>query len=199
MASSSSTTIPSSSSPVTLSSTLSLPKSCTKQTANKIKNLVEYSYVLESAQITESSLPLISPYHLYKKPSSFTKTIKTLISTKRPSPKEYIQSSRLDQCALKATAAEQYVALEIPLELITTWKREGYIHLHLGGVRLILTLHGRKGLPLTARIALLDTRFKQYQHAIIGTVLTTLYAESALLTFYPRFNFKELNKSLQPK
>ena len=102
--------------------------------------------------------------------------IKTLISTKRPHPKEDIQSSRLDQCALQATTAQQYVTLEIPSELISTWKREGYTHLHLGGVRLILTLHGRKGLPATARIALLDTRFKQYQHAIIGTVLTTLHA-----------------------
>ena len=63
-----------------------------------------------------------------------------------------------------------------------------YTHLHLGGVRLILTLHGRKGLPVTARIALLDTRFKQYQHAVIGTILTTLHAGSVLLTFYPNFN-----------
>ncbi|KAH9680157.1 hypothetical protein KPL71_026445 [Citrus sinensis] len=44
------------------------------------------------------------------------------------------------------------------------------------------------GLPVTARIALLDTRFKEYQHAVIGTVLTTLHAGSVLLTFYPNFN-----------
>ena len=203
MASSSSATPASSSSPVTLSSTLSLPKSCTKQTASKIENLVEYSYVPEYVQINESFLPLISPYHLYKK-SSFTRSIKTLISTKwsvpitciRPHSKEYIQSSWLNQCALQATTAEQYVTLEIPSELISAWKREGYTHLYLGGVRLILTLHGRKGLPVTARIALLDTRFKQYQHAIIGTVLTTLHAGSALLTFYPNFNLTLLDSNL---
>ncbi|KAH9744135.1 hypothetical protein KPL70_003561 [Citrus sinensis] len=68
------------------------------------------------------------------------------------------------------------------------WKREGYTHLHLGGVRLILTLYGRKGLPVTARLALLDTRFKEYQHVVIGTVLTTLHARSVLITFYPNFN-----------
>ncbi|KAH9769356.1 hypothetical protein KPL71_011966 [Citrus sinensis] len=95
----------------------------------------------------------------------------------RPVPKEYIQSSRLDQCALQASQSEQYVTLEIPSDLVENWKREGYTHLHLGGIRLILTLHGRKGLPVTARIALLDTRFKQYQHAVIGTVLTTLHAD----------------------
>ncbi|KAH9649294.1 hypothetical protein KPL70_025932 [Citrus sinensis] len=140
------------SNPVTLSSTLSLPKSCTSHTANKIENLVEYSYIPESAQI------------------------------------KYIQSSRLDQCALQATSAKQYVTLEIPSELISNWKREGYTHLHLGGIRLILTLHGRKGLPVTVRIAMLDTQFKQYQDAVIGTVLTTLHVGSVLLTFYPNFN-----------
>ncbi|KAH9698014.1 hypothetical protein KPL71_023837 [Citrus sinensis] len=64
-----------------------------------------------------------------------------------------------------------------------------YTHLHLGDIRLILTLHGRKGLPVTARLAMLDTRFKQYQDAVIGTVLTTLHAGSVLLTFDPNFNF----------
>ncbi|KAH9769466.1 hypothetical protein KPL71_012011 [Citrus sinensis] len=176
------------SNPVTLSSTLSLPKSCTSHTANKIENLVEYSYIPESAQISESSYPLLSPYQLYKRPSSFTRSIRTLISTPRPHPKEYIQSSHLDQCSLQATPAEQYVTLEIPSELISSWKREGYTHLHLGGIRLILTLHGRKGLPVTARLAMLDTRFKQYQDVVIDTVLTTLHAGSVLLTFYPNFN-----------
>ncbi|KAH9680124.1 hypothetical protein KPL71_026424 [Citrus sinensis] len=166
------------SNPVTLSSTLSLPKSCISYTANKIENLVEYSYIPESAQINESSYPLLSPYQLYKHPSSFTRSIRTLISTRRPHPKEYIQSSRLDQCSLQATPAEQYVTLEIPSDLISNWKREGYTHLHLG----------RKGLPVTARIAMLDTRFKQYQDAVIGTVLITLHAGSVLLTFYPNFN-----------
>ena len=65
--------------------------------------------------------------------------------------------SRLDQCALQATSAE---TLEIPSKLISNWKRDGYTHLHLGGIRLILTLHGRKELPVTTRIAMLDTRFK---------------------------------------
>ncbi|KAH9801869.1 hypothetical protein KPL71_001186 [Citrus sinensis] len=142
----------------------------------------------ESAQINESQFPILSPYNLYKQKTSFTRSIRTLISTKRPLPKEYIQSSRLDQCALQASQSEQYVTMEIPSDLVANWKREGYTHLHLGGVRLILTLHGRKGLPVTARIALLDTRFKEYQHTVVGTVLTTLHAGSVLLTFYPNFN-----------
>ncbi|KAH9698061.1 hypothetical protein KPL71_023864 [Citrus sinensis] len=132
-----------------------------RTTALNIENLVEYSYIPESAQINESQFPVMSPYHLYKQKTSFTRSIKTLISTKRPLPKEYIQSSRLDQCAFQASQREQYVTMDIPTDLVTSWKREGYTHLHLGGVRLILTLHGRKGLPVTARIALLDTRRSQ--------------------------------------
>ncbi|KAH9716890.1 hypothetical protein KPL71_021625 [Citrus sinensis] len=186
--STSSSTPSSSSSHISLSSTLSLPKSCSKHITSKIENLVEYSYIPESAQINESQFPVMSPYNLYKQKTSFTRSIRTLISTKRPLPKEYIQSSRLDRCALQASQSEQYVTLEIPPDLVANWKREGYTHIHLGGVRLILTLHGRKGLPVTTRIALLDTRFKQYQHDVIGTVLTTLHADSVLLTFYPNFN-----------
>ena len=47
--------------------------------------------------------------------------------------------------------------------MISTWKREGYTHLHLGGVRLILTLHGRKGLPVTASSNLATTLKVQIQ------------------------------------
>ncbi|KAH9752107.1 hypothetical protein KPL71_014564 [Citrus sinensis] len=107
-----SSTSTSSSSHISLSSTLSLPKSCSKHITSKIENLVEYSYIPESAQINESQFPIMSPYNLYKQKTSLTRT----------------------------------------------------------------------------RIALLDTRFKEYQHAIIGTVLTTLHAGSVLLTFYPNFN-----------
>ncbi|KAH9658047.1 hypothetical protein KPL70_023335 [Citrus sinensis] len=183
-----SSTSTSSASHISLSSTFSLPKSCSKHKTSKIENLVEYSYIPESAQINENQFPIMSPYNLYKQKTSFTRSIRTLISTKRPLPKEYIQSSRLDQCALQASQSEQYVTMEIPSDLVANWKREGYTHLHLGGVRLILTLHGRKGLPVTARIALLNTRFKEYQHVVVGTVLTTLHAGSVLLTFYPNFN-----------
>ncbi|KAJ9140858.1 hypothetical protein P3X46_031453 [Hevea brasiliensis] len=57
-----------------------------------------------------------------------------------------------------------------------------------GAVRLILSLHGRRGLPVTARVSLLDTRFLQYEHAVIGTCLTTLHAGSVVLTFFPNYN-----------
>ncbi|KAL0455491.1 UNVERIFIED_CONTAM: polyprotein [Sesamum latifolium] len=82
----------------------------------------------------------------------------------------------MDHCSLPASTKEQYVTLSIPPDYISSWKAEGYTHLHLGAVRLVLSYHGRKGLPVTARIALLDTRFLEYEHAVIGTVLTTLNA-----------------------
>ena len=54
----------------------------------------------------------------------------------------------------------------------------------------MLTLHGRKGLPVTARVTLMDTTYKQYEQAVIGTVLTTLNAGSAVLTIFPNFNIQ---------
>ncbi|KAK9705313.1 hypothetical protein RND81_07G047500 [Saponaria officinalis] len=80
----------------------------------------------------------------------------------------------------------------IPLRLneamLHTWKTSGYTHLHYGAVGLALTLHGRKGLPVVERIALLDTRYKEYQHACIATIQTTLNAGIVFVTLFPNFN-----------
>jgi len=96
----------------------------------------------------------------------------------------------MDQVALHATSAEQYVDLEISKELIKQWIALDYVALHLGAVRLTLTLHGRKGLPVTARVTLLDSTYQQYEQAVIGTVLTTLNTGSAVLTIFPNFNIQ---------
>ncbi|KAI9108097.1 hypothetical protein K1719_020970 [Acacia pycnantha] len=61
-----------------------------------------------------------------------------------------------------------------PIDLIDLWKSQGYTHIHFGAIRLVLTLHGRKGLPVTAKVALLDSTYKKYSDAIIGALLTTL-------------------------
>ncbi|GJZ43210.1 hypothetical protein Tco_0590465 [Tanacetum coccineum] len=49
---------------------------------------------------------------------------------------------------------------------------QGYTHIHFGTIRLALTFHGRKGLPAYSQIALLDTRFVEYQHAYVDSNAT---------------------------
>ncbi|KAK2642487.1 hypothetical protein Ddye_024250 [Dipteronia dyeriana] len=49
---------------------------------------------------------------------------------------------------------------------------------------------------VTARIALLNTIYKEYEHAIIGTCLSTLYAGSFSLTYYPNFNIPLRDQNL---
>ncbi|CAK8541672.1 unnamed protein product [Lathyrus sativus] len=102
--------------------------------------------------------------------------------------KEYVQSSILDQCSLRATNQEQYVDLKIPQYLINHWKTEGYTTLHFGAVRLILSLHGRKNQPIFCKIALLDSSYLHYENVVIGTVLTILHAGSVVLTIFPNYN-----------
>lgn len=102
--------------------------------------------------------------------------------------KEYVQASRLDQHALPATNSEHLVNLYIPENFPRQWKNLGYTHIHFGAVRMALTFHGRKGLLVVARIALVDTRFKKYQHAYIATVETTLNAGTVFVTLFPNFN-----------
>lgn len=48
------------------------------------------------------------------------------------------------------------------------------MHLHFGAIHLVLTFYDRKDLSVVACIALLDTRFLNYQHAFIERVETTL-------------------------
>lgn len=103
----------------------------------------------------------------------------------------------MDQCNLPTTPQEQYITLTIPPEYIEAWKKEGYTHLHLGAVRLLLSYNGRIGLPITARIALLDTRYLHYEHVVIGMVLTTLNSGSVVITFFPNFALSLRDTSLE--
>ncbi|XP_014619596.1 uncharacterized protein [Glycine max] len=94
----------------------------------------------------------------------------------------------MDQCSLTATSEEQYVNIEIPEQLIRGWQQQGYTHLHYGAIRLVLSLHGRRGLPVTARVSLLDSNYIHYENVVIRTVLTTLYAGSVVLTIFLNYN-----------
>ena len=51
-----------------------------------------------------------------------------------------------------------------------------------------LTYHGRQGLPVFSKIALLDSRYKKYQHAVIGTVETSINTGFVFFTFFPNYN-----------
>ncbi|KAI5424799.1 hypothetical protein KIW84_030838 [Lathyrus oleraceus] len=146
--------------PITTTSSLSLPKLCKKTNSHKVENLIKYSHVPEDAQIYETIPPLLSPYNIFKRQRSVTRSIRNLISTNHPHMKEYVQSSRLDQCSLRATNQEQ----------------------------LILSLYGRKNQPIFCKITLLDSSYLHYENAVIGTVLTTLHAGSVVLTIFPNYN-----------
>ncbi|KAK2659658.1 hypothetical protein Ddye_006191 [Dipteronia dyeriana] len=133
---------------------------------------------------------------IFKRNKSLARKINSLIQHRSPPVKKYIQSTALDNCLVLATSAERFVDLQIYQQMIDQWIREGYSHLHIGAVRIILTLHGKKGLPVTARIALLNIIYKQYEHAIIGTCLSTLYACNISITYYPNFNIPPRDHNL---
>ncbi|KAI5390501.1 hypothetical protein KIW84_075713 [Lathyrus oleraceus] len=114
----------------------------------------------EDAQISKTIPPLLSPYNIFKRQRSVTRSIQNLISTNHPQMKEYVQSSRLDQYSLRATNQEQ----------------------------LILSLHGRKNQPIFCKITLLDSSYLHYENIVIGTVLTTLHSGSVILTIFPNYS-----------
>ena len=160
-----------------------------QSTSTKLDYLYEVSLLDDTQKISETDLPLVNPYHAFtKKSPSVIRNIKTLIKQPSRVAKEYVQASSFDQHKIPATSREQFVTLEIPTEFPGQWISQGYTHIHFCAIRLALSYHGRKGLPIAARLALLDTRYLEYQHACIGSLETTLNCGTVVVTFYPNFN-----------
>ncbi|KAI9121239.1 hypothetical protein K1719_008272 [Acacia pycnantha] len=163
--------------------------------ASKVENLIEVTHHPDSP-IGDTELPFLSPYSFYHRTNTFTSSIRTLMRTRRPHAKEVVQSSKLEQYALPAIPQEQYSTIEISLDLIDLWKSQGYTHIHFGAIRLVLSLHGRKGLPVIAKVALLDSTYKKYSDALIDALLTTLSNGSVILTIQSDYNVNLFDKTL---
>ncbi|CAG7906488.1 unnamed protein product [Brassica rapa] len=166
------------------------PRIKSRSSSSKIDSLYEIEYV-PGDQLPETTLPLVNPYEYFtKKPSAFS--VKGVHDLIKPSSSrkvmEYVQFSKFSSCQVPATEEEQFISLNIPETLPRLWQQQGYTHLHFGVVRIGLTLHARKSLPVIARIALIDFRLKFYQQACIGTVQTTLNAGTIFITLFPNFN-----------
>ncbi|KAH1129088.1 hypothetical protein J1N35_000466 [Gossypium stocksii] len=59
----------------------------------------------------------------------------------------------------------------------------GYFHIHFGVIRLALNCLGAEGKLVVARIALLDSRYLEYQHACIATIEATLNSDLVITLF----------------
>ena len=156
--------------------------------ASKIDYLYEVS-LSDKTKISETHLSIMNPYSAFAKPAtSFSpiKSIRHLIHHTSKEVKEYVQSSKFDQHPISTIEKKYFITLQIPPEFSKQWIQQGYSHIHYGAVR--LAFHGRKCLSVVARMALLDTRFIEYQHAYIDTVQTTLNAGTVFVTLYPNFN-----------
>ena len=164
-----------------------------KSIANRLEYLYEISHVPEDSKIPIIDFPIVNPYTIFNKPQfSFKKTINIYIyiywSSLSFYYKEYVQASKFDQFNIPTNDGENFITLSLPREFVSSWQKQGYTHLHFGAVRLALTFYGRKGLPVVSRMALLDSRFLEYQHAVIGIVKTTLNAGTVFVILFPNFN-----------
>ncbi|ESQ51076.1 hypothetical protein EUTSA_v10022984mg, partial [Eutrema salsugineum] len=148
-----------------------------KSTSSKIDYLYEIEYVSEDSKVPITQLPLLNPYKAFTKPnSSFPKVIKQVFGPSKHAARELILASQMEQHLVPATETEKMIPLRFNEGMVHQWKTHGYTHLHYGAIRLALTLHGRKGLPVVAR------------HACIATIQTTLNAGTVFVTLYPNFN-----------
>ena len=162
-----------------------------KSTANKLDYLYKISHVLEDSKIPITDFPIVNLYIVFDKPQpSFKKTKKKkIIGPSHPSTvKKYVQASKFNQFNIPASENENFITLALPREFVIPWQKQGCAHLHFGVVRLALTFHGRKGLPVASRISLLESKFLEYQNAVIGTVQTTLNEGTVFVPLFPNFN-----------
>ena len=94
----------------------------------------------------------------------------------------------MDHCLIPSSAQEHYLDLHISPYLIKEWLEQKFTHLHFGAVRIVLAAHECYGLPTAVKLALLNSTYLKYEHAVLGRVLTTLNTGSIVLTFFPNFN-----------
>nr|QJS95220.1 polyprotein [Petunia vein clearing virus] len=171
-----------------LATTYSNAPKLSKALSNKYDYLYEVDILKENQKISDTYLPLLNPYSAFAKRSVTPwSQIRSLVQSKPRHVKEYVAASKLDQHPVFATGEEQFVTLHIPEEFASHWKSHQFTHIHFGAVKIALTYHGRKGQPVVARLALLDTRYLEYQHANLGTAEITLNAGTVFITLFPNF------------
>lgn len=162
--------------------------SLTKHFSYKMNSLYEIKYLDNKSCLPTTNLTFLNPYHNYLKPLTFLRrTLNTLIHPSAIKIKEYVQSTSFSSYQLPASTAEQYITLKYPSHFTQEWISKGYTHLHFGAIRFTLTFHGRKRLPTTSQITLLDTRFPNFEHTNLRTVQTTLNARTVMVTLFPNF------------
>ncbi|KAK5793471.1 hypothetical protein PVK06_034620 [Gossypium arboreum] len=163
----------------------------------KISSLYEIEYLDERDKVQPTDLPTVNPYAAHKKaPFSPIRTIRTLIQGYSKQVREYIQDSRFDNYPIIVASPEQFVTLEIPAEFPREWTRAGYTHIHFGAIRLALNYHGTVGKIVVVRIALLDSRYLEYQNACITTIEATLNSRLVMVTLFPNFTMALANPNL---
>lgn len=143
---------------------------------------------------------MVNPYNIFTKPTSrsFTKSVRSLLSSKSSKlpVKEYVQSSTFSDITVPSGQKEHLFPINIPKELPRMAFAQGYSHLHYGAVCLAVTFHGRKGLPVVAMIAFVDSHFPEYQQACLGIVQVTLNIGTIFVTLVPHFNIPLTNMFL---
>ncbi|KAK5842484.1 hypothetical protein PVK06_004848 [Gossypium arboreum] len=167
------------------------------QSAKNIYSLFEIDYLKEEDIFQPTNLPTVNPYAAYKKsPFSLIKPVNALIHSSSKQVKEYIQASWFYSYLIFASSSEQFVTPDIPPKFPREWIQAGYSHIHFGAVRLALNYHGTKGKLVVAKIALLDSRYLEYQHACIATIEATLNLGLVMVTLFPNFKMALVDPNL---
>ena len=100
----------------------SLPTPKLKEsTSSKYDYLYEITHIPKGNQVEDSHLPFLNPYKAFRRSSSFSSSVKKLVSSQFQVPKEYIFSTKFDQCILPFASQEHFVTIKIPPKFPSQW------------------------------------------------------------------------------
>ena len=91
---------------------------------------------------------------------------------------------------------EHFVTFQIPSKFPKQWVDQGYTHNHFGTIKITLSFHGRNGFPICTKMVLLDTRFKDYKHVVLGIVENTLNARTVFFIVFLNYNMSLHDQTL---
>ena len=143
-----------------------------KSTANRLDYLYEISHVPKDSKIPINDFPIVNPYTIFNKPQSSLKIIYIYIYW----PFSTFYYKRI--CPSLKVWPVQYSSkwwwklhYSFPPQGICQPMAKARVHSSLlWCYKVALTSHGRKRLPTVSKMALLNSRFLEYQHAVIGTI-----------------------------
>lgn len=124
-----------------------------------------------------------------------SKTLKSIIPTRQRKLTAVYQSSTVAIQTVSSSNKEEYLSIFSDSD-VRKYREQGYRGLHLGAIRLGLQPTFLVGKNVTCFLALLDTRWNNFENALITAVEVGLHNGHVIIEVEPNFSLDLTKESL---